>query len=124
MKKSDLKTGMIVTLRSGCEYMVFLDVDHNYDHTKNFLVNGNNHSWISFQYITEELFGLDYDGLRHKGYDIMKIESLPHPFALQEIDFNKSQRRTLWERVEIKEMTVAEIEKALGYKIKIVKEER
>ena len=35
--------------------------------------------------------------------------------------FNCNNRELLWERKEIKEMTVAEIEKELGYSIKVVK---
>lgn len=35
--------------------------------------------------------------------------------------FNEAEYETKWKREEVKEMTVAEIEKELGYKIKVVK---
>ena len=36
--------------------------------------------------------------------------------------FSTSDRRLLWKKPEVKEMTVAEIEKELGYSVKVVKE--
>ena len=36
---------------------------------------------------------------------------------------DRLQYKTIWQREEIKEMTVKEIEKELGYKIKIVGED-
>lgn len=38
--------------------------------------------------------------------------------------FNEAEYETKWKREEVKEMTVAEIEKILGYSIKVVKEDK
>lgn len=53
--------------------------------------------------------------------DIMEIKK---PKRLNTELFNESEYETKWKREEVKEMTVADIEKALGYSIKVVKEEK
>lgn len=53
--------------------------------------------------------------------DIMEIKK---PKRLNTELFNESEYETKWKREEVKEMTVAEIEKIPGYSIKVVKEEK
>lgn len=60
------------------------------------------------------------------GYEIVKeykINEEQSPFTLHNFETTKSDILELvWEKKEVKEMTVAEIEKVLGYGVKIVKE--
>lgn len=53
--------------------------------------------------------------------DIMEIKK---PKCLNTKWFDEAEYETKWKREEVKEMTVAEIEKILGYSIKVVKEDK
>lgn len=102
--KADLKDGMIVEYADGGRRLVI----------NNDLIGDSSHC---------SLENFDYD--------------LTHPF-MDELDINKVYRykarngfdclladwnlELIWERHTAKEMTVAEIEKALGYSVKIIKE--
>lgn len=125
MKKSDLKTGMIVTLRNEQEYMVFLDAQSTY--TKNngaidLLVNGQKHIWNRLDYYNDDLI-YDEDALDDAdNYDIVKVEIPCHPYALMNINYEPHNRKLLWVRPEpVREFTMAELEKHFGCKVKIVK---
>ena len=96
--KNDLKYGDIVTLRNGNKLIYadedFMDLERNNDN--------------SLSYLDDLTDDLKYD--EHKNYDIMKVER-PVYFS------------TVYERDEtVREMTIEEISKALGYEVKIVKE--
>ena len=61
--------------------------------------------------------------LRHcsnSGYDIMEVYGLPK-HAMYVHNINTEGRELLWKREEVKEMTVEQIEKELGYTIKVIK---
>jgi hypothetical protein len=113
MKKSDLRTGMRVTLKNGRSFIVLLNFKHVYDKTTDILLSSEgNTSWNCLSYYNDDLTHHDYDG-----DDIVKVEVPEHAYAL----FNKSYRyQCVWERTEPKEMTVEEIQNILGYKIKVV----
>lgn len=119
MEKSDLRTGHIVTTREGNEYMVYLDIDTEYtDFNGKDVLVGTGVSWNSLEYYNEDLTYHD----EREEFDIVKVERGVHPYCLQDISHGKAKREILWEREkEPKEMTVAEIEKLLGYPVKIVK---
>lgn len=96
--KNDLKDGDIVTLRNGNKLIYadedFMDLERN-----------NDNSLSDLDDLTDDL---KYD--EYKNYDIMKVER-PVCFS------------TVYERDEtVREMTIEEISKALGYEVKIVKE--
>ena len=118
MKKSDLKTGYIVTTREGEEYMVYLNVDTLFTQNDDIIVKSTGRCWNKLQFYKEDLTYYDSESER---YDIVKVEKANHPYCLQDMNYDRSFRETLWEREEPKEMTVAEIEKLLGYPVKIVK---
>ena len=99
--KDDLKCGDIVTLRNGDKLIYgddeFMDLDDN-----------NDNSLCDLDDLKDDL---KYDGYKHSNdYDIIKVER-PINF---EIVYVRDET--------VREMTVEEISKALGYEVKIVKE--
>lgn len=119
MTKADLNTGMIVVLRNGEEYMVMLDSTHNYSIGCNDVLVGLEHKWFKVHDYNENML-LESD---HE-YDIMEVYMVTHPYAFTDFNYDKDKRILLWKReeVEIKKMTVADIEKLVGCKVEIVKE--
>lgn len=115
MQKSDLKTGMVVQVRNGDKYLVLLD---NPDEP--------NMNLIGFDGGFLQLVTYDDDMIaqsKYRAFDIMSVYTLQS--SIQNL-LTKShlQYKLLWERKkEIKEMTIAEVEKELGFKIKIVGDE-
>lgn len=102
--KSDLTNGMIVETRKGTLLLV---------------LNGNlvnNDSWVSLSHYNEDL--TRYDWMKDDYRDIVKVYKTKGEQTLNNMFKNKT---LIWERVEYKEMTIDEIEKELGYKIKIIK---
>lgn len=106
MTKKDLESGMVVEIRDGRRYLVIKKADGI-----NFMnLDGTNH-------FDETGIGDDMkapDVFEH--CDIMKV------FA-GGTTLNNCRKTTdlIWERKEPKKMTVAEIEAALGYPVKVVK---
>lgn len=120
MTKSELQTGMIITTREGKEYVFVKDFIVNNNHTmescdEGILVNGQIASWTRLVN-----YNCDMKHKTHKPLDIMKVEIADHPYAFTNIQYDKSDRKLVWERKDPKQMTVAEIEAILGYKIEIV----
>jgi hypothetical protein len=113
MKKSDLKTGMRVKLQGGQVYIVVLDYETtNYGHQDIFFISKSGF-----------MVGSNYDeDLVYRGddsYDIIEVYSRPLDAFLLDI---KQRGELLWKRQPPKEMTLAEIEKMLGYPVKIIGE--
>lgn len=73
--------------------------------------------WCPVEDIDVEIMGYPGD----PELDIMKIYGY-HPFPRNAWACSIENRELIWERKEKKEMTIAEIEKELGYSVKIVKE--
>lgn len=111
--KKLLKTGHIVTYRDGSLRRVFLDTGM---YEPNVLVGDD--VWNSLENYNDELIYC-YD---NRNLDIMKIQACTNLLWLERSDLNLIPTTTIWERQEPKEMTIAEIEQALGYPIKVVKE--
>ena len=111
MKKSDLRTGYRVTTRSGKKYTVLIDAVNVHGTESIFASKGG------FNY-----FSHYDDDLRcrseNKNYDIVKVEVPCGPGTT--LKDNDNGFITLWVRPEPKEMTLAEIEAALGYPVKII----
>jgi hypothetical protein len=112
MTKADLKTGMRVTTRSGNHYMVLRDFIHSYGKTTNAIVSIDSCSWSKLDDFTDDLKGCS------KYSDIMKIEIPEHCYAI--VGKKDYGFTTIWERNEVKEVTMADIEKQFGCKVKIV----
>lgn len=118
MKKSDLRTGHIVTTRNGSEYVVYQGVEIRGTIEGKVLVGKKeNKSWEPLDNYKEDLTHCFISD-----FDIVKVEEAYSVFVLQDIDYMRDNRKTIWKREkEPKEMTVAEIENLLGYPVKIVK---
>lgn len=112
MKKSDLRTGMRVTKKNGAKYIVAINSQHNYSRERDLIVNSKISSWDSLDIFNDDLTS-DYPD-----NTIVKVEIPKHPFDM--FNINYSEYITIWERPEPKPMTLTEIEKALGYPVKIV----
>lgn len=101
--KDDLQTGDVVTLRNGDKLFIDTDMDFRDIDISN---NSNNLSDIN-DLINDLLYIYD-----DEDSDIIKVE--------------RPTYTTVYEREEnkVKEMTIAEISEALGYEVKIVKEDK
>lgn len=98
-KKSDLLDGDIVTQRNEDKKIYSIE--------RNGFIGLDGNSYLDYDNYTENLLDKDGDEI----YDIMKVE--------RAIEY-----KTVFNRdTEVKEMTIAEIEKELAYPIKVVKEE-
>ena len=112
IKKSDLRTGMKVTLRNGDNYIVLLNAKHKYSDNKNILVGYHNYDccdWLILDRYNEDL---TYNDGKFDEFDIVKVEECEHLGHLftDKLEFSQQQ---------IKEMTLEEIERELGCKIKL-----
>jgi len=114
MTKADLRTGMRVTNKMGKKFIVILNCQQGYNDVKDFLVNANDTSWHGLSYFDDDLTAT------YPCDNIVKVEIPSHPYDLFNIDSVKYT--TIWERKPPKEMTLAEIEKELGYPVKIIKD--
>lgn len=109
MKKSDLRTGMRVTLRDGSVYFVFKDVPVGDDYF-DILCMGDD--YLILDDYDENLCDCD-----NRKYDIVKIEI---PMYIPDV-FNPESKyyKVIWER-PIREITLREIEKELGCTVRII----
>lgn len=115
MKLGELRTGMVVTLRNGGKYMVFRKIHSDWTND-DVLVQLNGDDYL---FLAEYDSDMMCKGAYHDPFDIMEVWVARQP--LNFVSFNKEEYYTLlWKREEPKEMTMAEIEAALGYKIRIV----
>ena len=110
-EKSDLKSGMLVELRNGRYYTVVMDYETEHHGTGAMFGKGGGfiHIDIYNNDLTNNLLG---------EFDIVKVykPKCDGDVLSDDIhDFN-----LIWEREQIKEMTVDEISEALGYKVKVV----
>ncbi|WP_291585160.1 hypothetical protein [Blautia sp. LMAG:75] len=100
MEKDDLKNGMICELRDGSLMMWLNGVLRGID------------EWCGDT-------GNDLkDKCGEEQYDIVKVYTT-HGLSLRNM-LKRTHLKLIWERKETKEMTIAEIEKALGYPVKII----
>lgn len=107
MKKSDLKTGMVVELRNGAKYMVLLNTPFG-----DVLVR--NRWWVTLDNFNFNLLHCAHD------FDILRIY---RPEEVYQIGFECwGDMKMMWERGEPKKMTLADVEDALGYPVEIVEE--
>lgn len=126
MNKSELKTGDIVEFRNGTRAILMWD---RFIFKQTNILNGS--ECMNYEYI----FNYD-DDLKHKRggvflqvtpLDVMKVRHNPfYPIAAINNFLDPDTHLILWdwERTEdVKEVTMAEVEKIFGCKVKIVKEE-
>ena len=105
MKKNELSNGMIVEFRDGRRALVlhqtFMYIDK--------------YSSSTFDVVSDDLISSG----SNSEYDIMKVFRVKK-YSSFEVLFQDFNLDLIWKRRPAKEMTLEEIEKALGYSIKIV----
>lgn len=105
MKKSELRTGMVVTTRDGDEYMVVKGIRTVWTgcHDEDVLVS----TWIDWSWNSLDRYNEDltYGGdIEHpEKWDIVKAEMYNHPCSLQGEKVRTDERKLLWEREDRKE---------------------
>ena len=114
MTKSELKTGMIVTQRDGCKFMVFENAVLQVRNGCNkFLVEIHGQVWSDLEvYYNEDMTStIEYN------FDIMKVE-----LCQTTRDLLNPERETvlLWERKEKKRYTYAQLREILGEEFEVV----
>ena len=115
--KSDLKTGMVVEYRNGSRRLVLRD----YQGTGEDILIGT--GWRSFDNYTENLT----DGGGDKDFDIMKVYAASdYCGTLHLLDKKCCEYKVVWERKEIKEVTLEQVAEKFGVpvdqlRIKIVR---
>lgn len=129
MKKSDLKTGMIVELRNGEECVAFIDacetqyMKENYsNHSKHssVLVNSKEKTWLDLNSYNENMIYTSFCS-REDIYDIMKVYVPSHQYAFMDVSYDKEHRNLIWDRDNpMLETTMEKLEYYFGCKIKIV----
>jgi hypothetical protein len=107
MKKSDLKTGMLVKTMNNRFYLILvIDGEPLFAN-----VNGGSYASGYREDLTNE---------NDSDYDVRLIYSRSG-FTLDDLKSTYvASRDILWKREEPKEMTIEEIQQSLGYKIKVV----
>lgn len=99
--KADLKPGMVVEVRDGARYLFVNEI---------FVSSGGYLQFISYN-----------DDLTHATYDCLDVVKI---FNTRGTEFGNILHDhhidLIWEREEIKEMTVSEIEEKLGFKVKVI----
>ena len=104
--KSDLKDGMVVDIRNGNRYIVINDGLRRND------------TWLAINPYLDDL-----TRKKTKEYDVMKVYTTVGNTL--EYMFDDLFLKLVWERPEeYIEMTVAEIEEKLGYKVKVIADEK
>lgn len=115
--KSLLKSGDIVVFGNGKKAKVFLDYESNY-YGKGILAYIDKDSFMALESYNEDLF----TSTKLEHYAINKIYRPKHDYSVMSNNLNDYD--LIWERKEIKEMTMKEICEALGYEVKIKKEDK
>lgn len=112
MTKKDLRTGHIVTLRNGNKYKVFLNASIGCD-SNDVLVRSNG-------FMPLNNFGINLEHKTDRNMDIVAVECVDAYHLLYE-PIGVVECAPIWART--KQMTVAEIEAILGYKVKIISDQ-
>lgn len=115
--KSLLKSGDLVIFGSGEKAKVFLDYETDY-YSKGILAYIDKCSCMVLKSYNEDLF----TSTKLERYAINKIYRPKHICSVMSKNLNDYD--LIWERKEVKEMTMKEICEALGYEVKIKKEDK
>lgn len=105
MTKSDLKSGMIIETRDGERYITIVKEDCEIN-----FMNLQGGTYLDDCELLDDMT----DNIDNT-YDIMKIYKMDYT-----LNDCKITQNLIWERKEVKEMTIKDIEKELGYNIKII----
>ena len=118
--KSDLKTGMLVRFRRGTIGVVMLKC---YEYSDKIIeVNATSDAYALSLGSYEE--DLSYSISMENQFDIMEVRKPMLYPDLSHVDKEFKRSEVIWKREEPKELTVAELEKLLGYKVKVVTDKK
>lgn len=118
MVKSDLRTGMRVTIKDGGVFIVMLNTDSIYSASGDILTSINN----GYLELSDYKQDLTFYNSNFSKYDIVKIENIAH---INFIFDSNPEYKVVWEReAPPKEMTLEEVNKIIqkvkGFKVKII----
>lgn len=121
MKKSDLRSGDLVKTKEGI-YMVLLNtkIDNRDINNTNILLDLNFGSYMKLSSYNEDLTNRFDENFSIK--EICSEDYIGDNFRKNNLLKHIGSFYNTWKREDKKEMTISEIEKELGYPIKIVKE--
>lgn len=110
MKKSDLKTGMIVTCRNGEEYVVLRDVEcqKSKSFTKDIFVHFDRASltlttYSQFDEYDDDLMIAYNREEKEEELDIIIVELPLTPYSIFDTGINDNKREVLWQREEYRD---------------------
>ena len=112
MEKSELKVGYLVRYRNG-ELRIVMPVEKSYG----FVFINEEGSWMGYEDYNKSLMCIG-----DKEFDIVEVYGFSK-YIPDVLKTNINDRELLWKREGEKEMTISQIEKELGYSIKIIKED-
>ena len=115
MKKDELKVGYLVRHRNG-ELAMVMPIKFNMNPIG--LISSKGH-WCSLRQFADDL---TFEG-SYRENDIMEVWGLNNYIAYT-LSVSTNGRELLWKREEKVKLTMAEIEKRLGYEFEIVNEGR
>lgn len=114
MTKSELKTGMIVTLADGKEYMVFKNAIHGFSNAADVIVaTDGSTSWMDLNNYNEDMTQHSYGDL-----NIVKVAQVDHPYAFIRPEYKRECRKVLWSKKKC--YTYAQLRKILGEEFEVV----
>ena len=112
MTKQDLRIGMVLELETVTGEITLATIVETKVSSK--CISGES-VWFDVNELTDNLVN------KYSGRKVTKVYDIPeHNCGAHEV--STTHRTLLWERKEVKELPVAEIEKLLGFPVKIVKE--
>jgi len=115
MTKSDLRTGYIVTTRDRGEQIVIRSAQYSSFGSKDFLVSGSEDLWNILDDYADDLKMVGNDH-----WDIMKVEEVSHPYDFMNFDRHRKERKLIWERKEVRDVTMEEVNAKFGEEVRIV----
>lgn len=119
MTKSELKTGMIVVLANGKEYMVYKDVNTSYTVNEDIIVAMDGSS--DWEFLSSYNEHMERNNRHKKDFDIVKVIRVSHPYAFIRLDYEKEKRKILWQRKpKKKQYTYAQLREILGEEFEVV----
>lgn len=117
MTKSELKTGMIVVLANGKEYMVYKNAVYgNSNKERDVIVatDGSNH-WNFLCGYNEDM---THQNREWNDFDIIQVIRPFHPYAFIRHVYEKEKREIIWSKK--KRYTYAQLKEILGEEFEVV----
>lgn len=120
--KADMKPGYVVEMRDGRKALIlpYRDVRRDKDALILAYDSPNSCSWDPVDDVVAD--DLSWVGFGSRQHDIIRVYGLSIVGGCAIAASSTEHRDLLWERKETKKMTVAEVCKALGYDVEIVKD--